>query len=78
MSALASGSLLAWALDTFAYTGVLIALVLVARRPVARHFGPQLAYALWLLPLLRLVLPPITLPASSPRQRNCATRCRRS
>lgn len=53
-----------WLLDTFVWTGMLIALVLLVRRPVARHFGPQVAYALWGLPLARLVLPPIMLPAS--------------
>src|SRR5690606_34106632 len=42
-----------WLLDTLLYTGVLIALVLVLRRPVSRHFGPQIAYALWGLPFLR-------------------------
>lgn len=49
--------------DTFLYTGALIALVLLIRRPVSRHFGPQLAYALWALPLLRFVMPPLVLPA---------------
>src|SRR5688572_23998409 len=53
-----------WLLDTLLYTGVLIALVLVLRRPVSHHFGPQLAYALWGLPFLRLLLPPVVLPAS--------------
>jgi bla regulator protein blaR1 len=53
-----------WLFDTFIWTGALIALVLVLRRPVARHFGPQVAYALWALPLARLVLPPLVLPAS--------------
>ncbi|WP_237438191.1 M56 family metallopeptidase [Alteraurantiacibacter buctensis] len=53
-----------WLVDTFIWTGALIALVLVLRRPVARHFGPQVAYALWALPLLRLLLPPLVLPAS--------------
>lgn len=48
--------------ETLAWTGALIALVLLVRRPVARQFGPQAAYALWLLPMLRLVMPPITLP----------------
>ncbi|GEM_PF-234684 len=52
-----------WMVDTFIYTGLLIGLVLLARRPVAQHFGPQVAYALWALPLLRLVMPPIVLPA---------------
>lgn len=49
--------------ETLAWTGALIALVLVLRRPVARMMGPQTAYALWALPLIRLVLPPLTLPA---------------
>jgi len=52
-----------WLTDTALYTGLLIALVLVLRRPVARMFGPGLAYALWALPLLRLALPPLVLPA---------------
>ncbi|MFN4239646.1 MAG: M56 family metallopeptidase [Erythrobacter cryptus] len=51
-------------LETLVWTGVLIALVLVLRRAVARSFGPEAAYALWALPVLRLVLPPITLPAA--------------
>ena len=50
-------------LQTLGWTGALIALVLAARRPVARAFGPQYAYALWALPFIRLVLPPLTLPA---------------
>jgi len=53
-----------WLIDTALYTALLIALVLVLRRPVARHFGPTMAYALWALPLLRLLLPPLVLPAS--------------
>ncbi|MXP24941.1 hypothetical protein GRI39_02625 [Altererythrobacter indicus] len=56
--------LLDFLLDTFIYSGVLIALVLILRRPVARHFGASYAYALWSLPLLRFLMPPIVLPAS--------------
>lgn len=52
-----------WLFDTFIYTGLLIAAVLLLRRPAARHFGPQVAYALWALPLVRLLMPPIVLPA---------------
>ncbi|UIP05600.1 M56 family metallopeptidase [Erythrobacter sp. SDW2] len=52
-----------WLLDTLLWTGVLLAAVLLLRRPVARHFGPQAAYALWALPFLRLLTPAITLPA---------------
>lgn len=53
-----------WLIDTTLTTGALIALVLVLRRPVARLFGPGMAYALWALPLVRLLLPPLVLPAS--------------
>jgi beta-lactamase regulating signal transducer with metallopeptidase domain len=54
----------AWLTDTLLYTGLLIGLVLLLRRPATRYFGPQFAYSLWLLPALRLLLPPIELPAS--------------
>ncbi len=53
-----------WLLDTLLYTGILIALVLIVRRPAARLLGPEFAYSLWALPFLRLLLPPIVLPAS--------------
>ena len=43
-------------------------LVLAIRQPFAAFFGALPAYALWLVPALRLVLPP--LPAWAPR---CAT-----
>ncbi|RVQ69469.1 hypothetical protein EKN06_04660 [Croceicoccus ponticola] len=58
-----TSAIAAWAVDTALYTGMLIAAVLVLRRPVARFFGPRTAYALWLLPLARFALPPIVLPA---------------
>ena len=46
-------------LESLAMTAMLIAAVLVVRRPVAVLFGPRIAYGLWLIPLLRLVLPPL-------------------
>ncbi|MCB2089089.1 MAG: M56 family metallopeptidase [Sphingomonadaceae bacterium] len=52
-----------WMIDTLVWTAALIAVVLILRRPVARWFGPQAAYGLWALPLLRLFLPPLVLPA---------------
>ncbi|WP_144098064.1 M56 family metallopeptidase [Croceicoccus sediminis] len=58
-----TGTVISWAVDTFLYTGMLIAAVLFLRRPVARAFGPRIAYALWLVPLARFVLPPLVLPA---------------
>ncbi len=52
-----------WLLDTLVWTAALIALVLLIRRPVSQWFGAKAAYALWALPMLRLVMPPIHLPA---------------
>ena len=50
--------------DTLLWTGALLTLVLLIRRPVAALFGPKAAYALWALPMVRLLLPPLVLPAS--------------
>ena len=38
---------------------LLIGLVLLVRRPVSKAFGPQSAYALWAVPILRVILPPM-------------------
>lgn len=48
-----------WTLETLTGTTLLMAAVMALRGPVARHFGPRLAYAMWLLPALRMVLPPL-------------------
>lgn len=48
----------AWG-DTLITTGVLVLLILIVRKPFARHFGPRLTYALWAVPALRLALPPL-------------------
>lgn len=50
---------LAHALETALAVTLLILLVLAIRKPVARHFGAGIAYALWLLPVARLILPPL-------------------
>lgn len=50
---------LAHALETVFAVTLLILLVLAIRKPVARHFGAGTAYALWLLPVARLALPPL-------------------
>ena len=43
---------------------LLVALILLIRAPIARIFGAKAAYALWLAPALRLVMPPLpALPA---------------
>jgi bla regulator protein blaR1 len=63
MSALFSPN---WLIDTAAAVTLLIALVLLLRGPVTRAFGASFAYALWLLPLARAVLPTITLSIEAP------------
>ncbi|MEI6418103.1 MAG: M56 family metallopeptidase [Sphingomonadales bacterium] len=50
---------MSWLIETGLAVSLLLALVLLLRRPVARHFGAHAAYALWLLPALRLLLPPL-------------------
>lgn len=47
----------AWLIDTLLMTSALMVLVLLIRQPVARAFGPSVAYALWLLPAARLLMP---------------------
>ena len=51
--------MIAWLIETFVAVTLLMAMVLVLRGPVARSFGAGWAYALWAVPALRLVLPPL-------------------
>ncbi|MES2987201.1 MAG: M56 family metallopeptidase [Pseudomonadota bacterium] len=53
---------MSWAIETLVATTLLMLLVLIVRAPVRKAFGPYMAYALWLLPVLRMLMPP--LPAS--------------
>jgi len=52
-------ALIAWAIEALVASALLMAAVLMLRAPVRRAFGPQVAYALWLLPAARLALPPL-------------------
>ena len=52
------------ALQTLIAVSVLLAVILAFRKTVARYFGASVAYALWLIPLARLVLPPLSVPVS--------------
>jgi len=54
-----------WLASNMAWASATMLLVLALRRPAARLFGAGPAYALWLLPALRLVMPP--LPSFWPR-----------
>jgi beta-lactamase regulating signal transducer with metallopeptidase domain len=49
-----------WLLGTLFATSALIALVLLIREPVRRHFGARVAYGLWLIPAARLLMPTLT------------------
>lgn len=48
-----------WIIEALIASTLLMLVVLAVREPVSRHFGPRIAYALWLLPALRMVLPPL-------------------
>ncbi|MES2172881.1 MAG: M56 family metallopeptidase [Pseudomonadota bacterium] len=50
-----------WLAETLIATTLLMALVMLLRRPVARWLGAGAAYLLWALPLARMLLP--TLPS---------------
>ena len=51
--------MIVWAVETLIASTLLMLLVLVVRTPVRRAFGPTIAYALWALPVVRMVLPPL-------------------
>ncbi len=48
-----------WIIQTFVATSLLMLAVLAVREAVARRYGARAAYALWLAPALRLILPPM-------------------
>ena len=60
------GILAIWTLDTMVSMTLLMALVLLLRRPVSHFFGPHIAYLLWILPLARLFMPTLTVAAPPP------------
>jgi beta-lactamase regulating signal transducer with metallopeptidase domain len=49
--------MIGWAIEALAASTLLMLVVLALRGPIARRFGAQAAYLLWLLPALRMVLP---------------------
>lgn len=57
---LGSGILAVWTLDTMVSMTLLMALVLLIRKPVSHFFGPHISYLLWILPLARLFMPTLT------------------
>ncbi|NYT40342.1 peptidase M56 [Sphingomonas sp. R-74633] len=49
--------MIGWAIEMLIATTLLMLLVLAIRGPVRRAFGANIAYALWLLPVARMLLP---------------------
>lgn len=49
---------LGWLIENLIWASAAMLLVLAIRRPAAHHLGAGIAYALWLIPALRLVAPP--------------------
>jgi beta-lactamase regulating signal transducer with metallopeptidase domain/flagellar biosynthesis GTPase FlhF len=61
-----------WMMDTMVSMTLLMALVLIIRKPVAHFFGAHIAYLLWALPLARLFMPTLTLEAPPPVETGAA------
>ncbi len=57
-----------WIMDTMISMTLLMAFVLLIRKPVSHYFGPKIAYALWALPAARLFMPILTLEAPAPAE----------
>lgn len=51
--------MIGWLIEALVASTALMLLVLLLRAPVRRAFGPDIAYALWTLPVLRLAMPPL-------------------
>ena len=49
-----------WVFDSLLVTSALMAAILLVRRPVAKIFGAGVAYALWLIPAARMLMPSLT------------------
>lgn len=60
-----------WLFDSLLVTTLLMAVILIIRRPVAKMFGAGVAYAMWLIPAVRLLMPTLegaAVPVSSDAQ----------
>ena len=55
-----------WVVETLVATTLLMGVVLLIRGPMSRAFGARAAFALWLAPLLRAILPPVPVAAPMP------------
>ena len=62
----------AWLFDTIMVTTLLMVAVLMVRRIVAENFGPGVAYALWVIPAARVLMPTLEGPAVATLESNFA------
>ena len=51
--------MISWAIEALIASTILMLVVLALRAPVRREFGANVAYLLWVLPVARLLLPPM-------------------
>lgn len=56
---MSGGIMETWLFDSLLVTTLLMGAILLLRRPVAKLFGPGVAYALWLIPAARILMPSI-------------------
>ena len=62
-----NGALLTtWAGETILSVTILMAIVMLIRRPVGQIFGPQIAYLLWAIPAARMLMPVWTITVEAP------------
>lgn len=64
---MSASDILGWLIETSLAVSVLIVLVLFVRKPIARRFGPGVAYLLWLAPALRLIAPELAILPPEPK-----------
>lgn len=61
-----SAEMTQWIMDTMISMTLLMAFVLLIRKPVSHFFGAKVAYALWALPVARFFMPILTLETTAP------------
>ena len=63
-----------WLFDSLVISSLLMAVILLVRRPVAKLFGAGVAYALWLIPAARLLMPSLAGEIAPAGERSQAVR----
>jgi len=61
-----AGEFVGWFAESSVAVAALVLVVLAVRKPIARAFGPEAAYLLWLAPALRLLTPELSILPPGP------------